>query len=127
MCLEASTSGMKTHRTLATLLGSVIIVFAGCASDVANRYYGSERYEPKTISEVELLTNKPLKPFVVIADFQSRGEDGQDMRKRAASIGADAVIVTILGGYYDTGDQWAGKDSKADTYSRIIGTAIKYK
>ena len=38
---------------------------------------------------------------MVIADFQSRGENAKAMQKKAAKIGADAVIVVYLGGYYN--------------------------
>ena len=111
--------------TLGVLGGIALLV--GCATDVANRYYVTERYAAKDVKEVELLQHRPSREFVVIADFQSRGESPEAMRKRAAEIGADAVIVTILGGLYNTGDEWASKDTQANSYSRITGTAIKYK
>ena len=100
---------------------------AGCASDVANRYYGTKTYSPVPQSQVAILRVKPARDFIVIADFQSRGETPEDMQKKAAQIGADAVLVTLLGGKYDQGDQWASQDSMSNTYSRIVGTAIKYK
>lgn len=102
------------------------ILLAGCATDVANRYYATEQYPAKDPKEVELLWHNPQRQYVVIADFQARGESPEGMRKRAAKIGADAVIVSILGGYYDTSTEWAGKDKQANTYTRITGTAIKY-
>lgn len=97
----------------------------GCASDVANRYYGTVRYPARDPSDVELLWQRPSRDFVVIADFQSRRESPEDIRKKAAEIGADAVIIAILGGYYS--GQWAANNAYADTYTRITGTAIKYK
>lgn len=106
---------------------SFIIILTSCATDVANRYYGTVKYPPKNPQEVEILYKKPTKDFYVIADFQSRGESPEKIRKKAAQIGADAVIVTILGGYYSYDEQWAGDDRYRDTYTRIIGTAIKYK
>lgn len=121
-CQKMKTLGKVTIG----VLGSVALL-VGCATDVANRYYGTERYSPKDVKEVELLQHRPSREFVVIADFQSRGDSPEAMRKRAAAIGADAVIVTMLGGLYNTGDEWAGKDTQANTYSRITGTAIKYK
>lgn len=105
----------------------IAISLAGCATDVANRYYASEKYAPKQVAQVELLRGRPTKPFIVIADFQSRGESAQSMRKRAAKIGADAIIVTNLGGYASLSTEWAGEDPYSNTYSRLIGTAIKYK
>jgi hypothetical protein len=100
-------------------------LMTACANDVANRYYGTVRYPPKKPSEVELLRRAPTRDYVVIADFQSRGETPEDLRKKAAEIGADAVIVSILGGYYSVNEEWAG--SEGSTYSRITGTAIRYK
>ena len=109
-------------------LVAVAILLVGCAiNDVANRYYGSEQYSAKDPKEVELLRQRPSREFVVIADFQARGESPEAMRKRAAKIGADAVIVVILGGLYDRDEEWAGKDKQSNTYTRITGTAIKYR
>lgn len=104
-----------------------LCVPVGCASDVANRYYKQERYTPKPVEQVDLLFSKPDRSFEVIADFQSRGESPEDYREKAARIGADAVIVTHLGGFYATDEQWAGTDRYKDRYhSHIIGTAIRY-
>ena len=114
--------GCKTIFT--GLVFTVSLILAGCASDVANRYYVEERYPAKSPSEVELLWKSPGRSFVVIADFQSRGESPEDMREKAAKIGADAVIVALLGGDA-TGSQWATSESRS--YSRITGTAIKFK
>jgi len=101
--------------------------FSSCVSDEANRYYLSERFPVKKPSEVAVLFSKPKRDFIVIADFQSRGDTAQAMQKKAAKIGADAVIVTFLGGYYDMRSQWASEDSQADSYSRVVATAVKYK
>ena len=103
------------------------LVFGSCATDEANRYYGSVRYPEKDPSEVAVLTSRPNRDFIVIADFQSRGENAKAMQKKAAKIGADAVIVVYLGGYYDLNDQWANSDSERNSFSRITATAIKYK
>lgn len=110
-------------RTIAAL--AVVISFTGCASDVANRYYGAESYPPRMRSEVQILYSRPAQAFTVIADFQSRGEDAEDLRKKAAAIGADAVIVSYLGGHHRLGTQWASEDPST-TYTRIAGTAIKF-
>ncbi len=103
------------------------IALAGCATDVANRYYSDVHYPPRPVDQVAILTNAPASSYEVIADFQSRGDTAQTLRKKAALIGADAIIVTYLGGLYNSADQWAGHDSQSGTYSRIVGTAIKYK
>ena len=116
---------IRQYATLGLLIVTSLLV--GCATDVANRYYVAEKYPPKDPKDVELLWQRPAREFIVIADFQSRGESPEAMRRRAAKIGADAVIVAILGGLYNTSEEWAGHDSQGNTYSRITGTAIKYK
>lgn len=111
-------------RVIAGIVLLCIFVTA-CASDVANRYYGTVKYPPKDPADVQLLRQSPTKDYVVIADFQSRGESPEAIRKKAADVGADAVIISILGGRYSRSEEWAG--SEATTYSRITGTAIRYK
>ena len=94
---------------------------------MASRYYANQQYAPKPVEQVEVLRGRPSKPFDVIADFQSRGESHDAMRKRAAQIGADAIIITHLGGYASLSTQWAGDDPYAHYYSHLVGTVIKYK
>jgi hypothetical protein len=118
---------MSTSRAIlaaACVLG--LILASGCASDVANRYYSTTQYPPKNPREVQILSTTPNRPFEVIADFQSRGESAESIRKKAAKIGADAVIIAILGGRYSTREEWAENDRHEGTYSRITGTAIRY-
>lgn len=111
----------------------IVLVFlllpllGACVSDKANRYYSSERYATRSPDSVEVLRESPSRPHEVIADFQARGASVDYMREQAAAIGADAVIVGTYGGYRSRGDEWAGKDKHSDSYSRITGTAIKYK
>jgi hypothetical protein len=105
----------------------VVFLLSSCASDVANRYYGTAKYPPRNTNEVELLDRSPSRPFEVIADFQSRGESPNDLQRKAAAIGADAVIVSTLGGYYGQEEEWAQQKSTNTVYTRIVGTAIKYK
>lgn len=117
---------ITTRLCLAFLFILILWLFCSCASDVANRYYGKTKYPEKKPNEVELLWETPSRPYEVIADFQSRGESPEDMRRKAAKVGADAVIVSMLGGNVSLGDEWAGSDS-SHTYSRITGTAIRYQ
>lgn len=98
----------------------------GCASDVANRYYAEQKFAATPVSEVQILWQAPSRPYKVIADFQSRGESPKDLQRKAADIGADAVIVSLLGGNYSLSEQWASEDRHSKTYSRITGTAIRY-
>lgn len=114
---------MKT-KLLAIGIGALLL--CGCAGDVANRYYGDIHYPPRSVEAVEVLKASPGRPYVVIADFQARRQTVEGLRQEAAKIGADAIIVATLGGRYYLGDEWAGQDSQAHTYSRIVGTAIKY-
>lgn len=109
-----------------TALLITALFMTGCAHDVANRYYVSEHYEAKNPSEVELLWRAPNRSYIVIADFQARGESPEDFRNKAAAIGADAIIVTTLGGDAKQ-DAWASTNTVSDTYTRIVGSAIKYK
>lgn len=108
-----------------------IVVFLlceiGCVSDEANRYYLKENLPAKKTNEVEVLRREPQQPYIVIADFQATNASIDHMRKRAAEIGADAVIVVPVGGWYSRDEIWAGKDRHSNSYSRLIGTAIKYK
>jgi len=99
----------------------------GCVSDEANRYYLKENLPAKNINDVEILRGKPQRPFIVVADFQAKNASFEYMRKRAAEIGADAVIIVPLGGWYSRGEIWAGRDTHSDSYSSLVGTAIKYK
>ena len=111
------------HRLLVSLIA---LVFYGCAQDVASRYYSSQRYAPKPAKDVALLFSAPARPFTVIADLQSRNESPEGMKKRAAKIGADAIIVSPVGGLYRLDEEWAGSDRMARSYSRLVGSAIKY-
>ena len=116
---------MKTNNSR-LLLSLLSLVLSGCAQDVASRYYSSQRYEPKQAKDVALLFSAPSRPFTVIADFQSRNESPEGMKKRAAKIGADAIIVSPVGGLYRLNEEWAGSDRMSRSYSRLIGSVIKY-
>jgi hypothetical protein len=111
------------------MLGVLVFLFfqIGCMSDEANRCYFEGKFPPKQVSEVQVLRQAPQKPYIVIADFQANNASIKHMQKRAAEVGADAVIVVPVGGHYSTDEVWAGKDRYSDSYSRLIGTAIKYK
>lgn len=103
-----------------------LVAVTACVSDQAYRTYVSEgTYPARNVSQVEILYQKPSREFVVVADLQARGNAEDQFRKAAARLGADAVIISRLGGY--VGDTtWADGDD-GNSYSRIIGTAIKYK
>jgi hypothetical protein len=112
-------------RWFSTIVLALLI--NGCVSDQAHRYYGADRFPAKPIEQVEVLYDIPTRPHDIIADFQARGASVKYMRKKAAEIGADAVIVGCYGGYRAKGDEWASKDTYAKSYSRITGTALVYR
>ena len=128
--IGAPLSDYKIMRFPSVIFAYCLVIalssFGGCASDVANRYYGSVKYPPKAPSQVLVLNNRPSQDFDVIADFQSRNESPEDLRVKAAEIGADAVIVTVLGGHYKSSDHWADQDT-GGSGNRIVGTAIIFK
>ena len=111
------------------MIGIIVFLFCqiGCISDEANRYYLKEKLPAKKISEVEVLREEPQRPYNVIADFQAKNASFKHMQKRAAEVGADAVIVVPAGGWYSRNEIWADKDKQSNSYSRLIGTAIQYK
>jgi hypothetical protein len=111
---------------LTPIIAVCIIALSSCATDVANRYYASTTYPEKKPEQVQVLRQTPSQPYEVIADFQSRGDSIISVRNKAAKIGADAVIISTLGGYYELSEQWASNDSQSNTYTRICGTAIRY-
>ena len=113
-------------KKLVYLLALVMVV-SGCVTGEANRYYLKEKFIPKSINEVEVLREAPLRPYIVIADFQVRNATFKHMRKRAAEIGADAVIVVPTGGWYSQDEIWAERDTHSNSYTGLVGTAIKYK
>lgn len=112
----------------AVWLISFTLLSQGCVSDVANRYYGSTKFPPRPVDEVEVLSAPPARPYDVIADFQSKGESSGSLQRKAAKIGADAIIVTPLGGNVPIASEWAGdRTYRAPFNERIVGTAVRYK
>ena len=113
------------NKLISTLVLASILL-AGCVTDQAHRVYVPENsYPAKNPAEIEILTKKPDRDFIVIADLQARGKALNEFRTIAARMGADAIIVSYLGGEVRS-TEWAGKD-EGKTYTRIAATAIKYK
>lgn len=104
-----------------------LTIMSGCAAtDVANRYYADERYAPVPVEQVAVLEKPPARPYTIIAEFQSRGEQPESVRKKAAGIGADAVIITLFGGEHSLKAEWASDErNMSKTFTRIVGVAIK--
>jgi hypothetical protein len=122
----------RIERILALSLtkSAVFVICLGfslaCQSyDEGNRYYLTEKLPSKPVEQVELLYTKPDREFVVIADLQGGSHTPDTLRKRAAGIGGDAVIIVKTGGAIGFDDpKWAGKDSGK---SSLSGVVIKYK
>ncbi len=104
-----------------------IVFQVGCVHDEANRYYLKEQLPAKNIDEVVILNEEPPEPYIIIADLQVNNATFKYMQKRAAEIGADAVIIVPAGGWYSREEVWADRDRHSGTFTRLIGTAIKYK
>lgn len=119
---------MGVMWVLAVLVLVGVGVSGGCTHDEAGRYYADKRYPRRPVKEVQVLHDAPGKPYEVIADYQAKGLGATEgfVRKKAAEIGADAVIVSKLGGYRSRDEQWAGQDRHSNTYTRITATAIRY-
>jgi len=62
------------------LCSLTLSIICSCVADVANRYYLDKTLPPSIPENVEVLFGKPKREFIVIADFQSRGETPEDMR-----------------------------------------------
>lgn len=131
LLFERRDDSMRVSPVCLSVVFVVFVVIAnGCVTDQAHRYYASERFPPRPLVEVEVLSEAPSRAHEVIADFQARGASAEYMRNKAAEIGADAVIIGRYGGFRAKTDEWASEDKHADTYwkfSRITGTAIRYK
>jgi len=114
-------------RNFTLIILFICLFLAGCVAGEANRYYLKDKLPAKEINEVEVLYDKPTKPYIVIADFQASQASFRHLQKRASEIGADAVIVTCTGGSYSTSEIWAQEDRYSNSCTGFIGTAIKYK
>ncbi len=99
---------------------------SGCTTDEAARYYSDVRYPARPSSEVQVFYEKPDREFEVIADIQAYNVSSDHMRRRAAEIGGDAVILVRGGGAYDRKEVWASADRFSNTYHRLLATVIKF-
>ena len=113
------------RTSVAALLMTILLL--SCASDEAARYYGDVRYAPRSAEEVDVLYQAPTRAYIVLADIQARNVSPSYMQRRAAEIGADAVIIVRSGGSYSRSEVWADQDRYKRTYSRLLATAIKYQ
>lgn len=78
------------------ILGMVLAgsILSGCVAPSYSRVY--IKYPPTSPAAIEILRSKPAREFVLVADTQMHGPSKAQVRKWAASVGADAVIVTVI-------------------------------
>lgn len=67
----------------------------GCMSS-STRIYAIYPAKPSDrVEEIEILTQKPEKPYIIVADFQLSSASEHTIRKMAGRYGADAVLVAV--------------------------------
>lgn len=123
----------------ATLLGAVLS--AGCSYINSNTiaYLGAPRPAPTDPGRIEILQTPPTRPHerlgeVVLDTSLSPAPSPEKiekrLRKEAAKLGADAVLVAhdkaTVTGYWATGPWW-GPSVNAVQTRVIVGAALKYK
>ncbi len=120
---------MRLQLSVIILLTAAPLIgwLGGCRTDEAARYYAAERYPARPVTEVQVFDRKPEREFEVIADIQAYNVTPDYMRRRAAEIGGDAVILVRGGGRYDQNEVWASADRHSTSYVRLLATVIKFK
>ena len=102
------------------MAASTAIQLAGCAGSAVQ--VSAHKYPPVSPDAVQVLYQEPRKPYEVLAlvDQQGSGFDFSatntlpGLRKQAAKVGADAVIVT------------SARPMKLYEYAHTSGKAIKW-
>jgi hypothetical protein len=120
---------MKTKPTHIVLLLTAVASLAGltaCTTGQATRT-SSTIYQPTSSKSVEILFEKPDRPYTVIGQVGSQGsliasDDAmyRSMQKEAAELGAHAIIVQGEGVKHEH-DFWDG------SYQRGRALAIRWK
>lgn len=107
---------MKTNVFKIITGALIMIAIAGCTTGSATRT-SSTTYQPTDSSSVEILFEKPDRPYTVIGHVRSDGSDiasddavYRAMQKEAAELGANAIIVneTVSGGFMEMRNKRAG-------------------
>ncbi len=119
--IEAS---MKNLLSFLCVIG-VVAITAGCTTGSATRT-SATLYQPTASSSVEILFEKPARPYKVIGQVSSRGaalasEDAmyRAMQKEGAELGAHAILITS-NGIQDV-PQWG-----AENYQKARALAIRW-
>lgn len=76
------------------------LLLVGCASFDVTKMDNVKTYPPNNPADVEILTQEPARPYVVIAEIRAQGETisrqenmKERMKEKAAAMGADAIIL----------------------------------
>jgi hypothetical protein len=104
-------------RGLALVLALLALCSCRSVEVTSLRPVGVKFPPPRNPSEVKVIQTKDapaVGSYEPIADLEANGTSESVIRKAAAKVGADAVIVRTVG-------------SEAHAQPRIFGTAIKYK
>lgn len=117
------------------LLLLMLLVLNGCAAGMQVVVLDAKDYAPT--ARVDVVSTKPDRPYKVIARFSGyisnlcpRNEPLCDLRKRAKSLGGDAVWVQrIMTTEYP--DQWIMVEGRLthiypSQYTRMEGVIIRY-
>ncbi|NEN87945.1 MAG: hypothetical protein F6K48_03085 [Okeania sp. SIO3H1] len=126
---------MRSFTLLAAMLA--LIITTGC---VETTRLTSTNYAPVHESRVQLMTSPPSRPYVEIAMMTasdgSQSSMAADMRKEAAELGADAVIIGPMQSsrhqagattYHPNGFGGGTAFTPTVTSTSMSGVAIKYK
>ncbi len=133
---------MRFHlpRGFLAAAAALALAISGCASVRASHIQGvgSPAFPPSDPSQIELLHAPPTRPHVRLGEVRAEptsdsvevGEIEQAMRKEAAALGADALVVvhdrTQITGAVVTGPWW-GRSLQPIEGRVVIAVAIKYR
>jgi hypothetical protein len=120
-------------------VAATLLLATGCntVSISSNQFIGGPIYPPSNPALIEILRTPPTRPHVRLGEV--RAEPSSDsvsvqqietsLRKAAAKMGADAVVIvydrTQITGAFVTGP-WYGRSLQTIQGRVIVGVAIKY-
>ena len=118
---------------------ATLLITTGCntVSTTNTQYLGGPTYAPSDPAQIQILRAAPSRPNVrlgeVTAEPSSDNVSAQkieaSLRKAAAKMGADAVVIvsdrTQVTGAVITGP-WYGRTIQQTTARVVVGVAIKY-
>lgn len=124
-----------------TSVGAIALLCAvtGCntVSTSSKQYLGGPVYGPSDPAQIQILRSEPTRPHVRLGEVTAQPSSDsvtvtkieEAVRKAAAKIGADAVVIvadrTQVLGAVVTGPLWARSMNQV-TGRLIVGVAIKY-